>query len=158
MVALAKQGESAEVQCVVIPMQESRLLLPNECVAEILPWRRIKPLQAMPSWCSGILGWRGETIPVPRYELINEHASVTPGDGRCLVVMNRAKVASSPAFYALAAQGLPRLLQLSSEDLIHNEPLVGPMDSAAVMLGTEMVQIPNLELIERQVLSLGINR
>ncbi len=158
MSALAVGSELQEVQCVVIPLQDARLLLPNECVAEILPWRRIKPLQGLPPWCMGILGWRGETIPVVRYELLNEHVDAKSAQGRCIVVMNRSKLAMGPSFYAFAAEGLPRLLQLTSDDVEQSEPLVGPVDTAALKLGTELVQIPNLELVEREVLALGIGR
>jgi len=156
MSAAAANASVKEVQCVVIPLQESRLLLPNECVAEILPWRRIKPLQAMPNWCMGILGWRGETIPVVRYELLNDHADGKLAEGRCIVVMNRTHMPMGPSFYAIAAEGLPRLLQINSEDLDQVEPVVGPADTTAIKLGTELVQVPNLELVERQVQSLGI--
>lgn len=158
MSALAVGAEVEEVQCVLIPLQDSRLLLPNECVAEILPWRRIKPLQAVPSWCLGILGWRGETIPVMRFEVLNEHEGARTSEGRCIVVMNRAKLAVGPSFYAFAAEGLPRLMQVNAEDLSGSEPLVGPADVAAIKLGTELVQIPNLELVEREVSALGIGR
>ncbi len=158
MSALAMSGELQEVQCVVIPLQDSRLLLPNECVAEILPWRRIKPLQGVPPWCMGILGWRGETIPVVRYEMLNEHAAARNSEGRCIVVMNRSKLAMGPSFYAFAAEGLPRLLQITNDDLDQVEPVVGPTDTAAVKLGTELVQIPSLEIVEREVLALGIGR
>ena len=89
----------------------------------------------------------------PLHELLRAQT-----DGSCIVVMNRTKLPSGPSFYALATQGLPRLLQLQADDLSDNEPVVGPMDVAAVKLGTELAQIPNLELIERQVLSLAIGR
>ena len=158
MSALAVGAEVEEVQCVVIPLQDARLLLPNECVAEILPWRRIKPLQAVPSWCLGILGWRGETIPVVRFEVLNEHEDARSEEGRCIVVMNRAKLPIGPSFYAFAAEGLPRLMQVNSDDMAGSEPLVGPADTAAIKLGTELVQIPDLEMVERQVLALGIGR
>lgn len=158
MSAVAVGTEVDEVQCVLIPLQDARLLLPNECVAEILPWRRIKPLQAVPNWCLGILGWRGETIPVVRFEVLNEHDNARSEEGRCIVVMNRAKLPIGPSFYAFAAEGLPRLMQVNSDDMAGSEPLVGPADTAAIKLGTELVQIPNLEMVEREVLELGIGR
>ena len=45
----------------MIPLADTHLLLPNVTIAEILPWRRIKPLADGPKWCLGLLGWRGET-------------------------------------------------------------------------------------------------
>ena len=53
-----------ELSCVMLPLNGIQLLLPNVCVAEIVPWRRVKVLEDAPDWCLGLLGWRGESIPV----------------------------------------------------------------------------------------------
>ena len=63
MVAVVAE-DLTELSCVLIPLDGARLLLPNISVAEILPWRRVKALNDGPDWCLGLLGWRGETIPV----------------------------------------------------------------------------------------------
>lgn len=39
-----------ELSCVLIPSGSFQLLLPNVSVAEILPWRRIKPIESSPAW------------------------------------------------------------------------------------------------------------
>ncbi|MEM1230935.1 MAG: chemotaxis protein CheW, partial [Pseudomonadota bacterium] len=83
-------ADAEEVQCVVIPLLNSSLLLPNVCIAEILPWRRVKALKSTPDWLTGLLGWRGETLPVVNFELLNEHPEARVANGRCLVIMNRA--------------------------------------------------------------------
>ncbi|MFK7912382.1 MAG: chemotaxis protein CheW [Pseudomonadales bacterium] len=154
MDAAADMGE--EVQCVMIPLAHSNILLPNVCVAEILPWRRIKALQSVPDWMSGILGWRGETVPVVNFELLNEHPDSRVANGRCLVVMNRAGLSRGPAFYGIVAEGLPRLLQVAAEDLVARDENGGPYTSAHVQLGTEAAVIPDLERLERQIKMLGL--
>ena len=73
--------EPSELSCVLIPLQQGQLLLPAVCVAEIMPWRRIKVLEDMPSWCLGLLGWRGETVPVLRFERLNQPRSSGPAGG-----------------------------------------------------------------------------
>ena len=73
----------SELSCVIIPLQGLQLLLPSVCIAEILPWRRIKPLKDGPEWCLGELGWRGEAVPVIRFERLNQPSADTPGSGRC---------------------------------------------------------------------------
>lgn len=148
--------EGEEVQCVMIPLAHSNLLLPNVCVAEILPWRRIKSLQSVPDWMSGLLGWRGETVPVVNFELLNEHPRSRVANGRCLVVMNRAALSRGPAFYAVVAEGLPRLVQIAAEDLVSNDDPRGPYGASSVQLGTESAVIPDLEGLERQIKMLGL--
>ena len=41
---MSAMDELEELSCVLIPTQPVQLLLPNVCVAEIVPWRRIKPM------------------------------------------------------------------------------------------------------------------
>ena len=143
-----------ELSCVVIPLENSQLLLPNVCVAEILPWRRVKALSETPPWCLGLLGWRGEMVPVVRFETLNGKPGPARKQGRCMVVMNRARNAKGLPFYALAAEGLPRLVQLTAEDLSNEACRLGPAESVVVKLGTETAVIPNLNAIETAVAKL----
>ena len=146
--------ELSELSCVLIPLDGVNLLLPNVSVAEILPWRRVKVLSEAPDWCLGLLGWRGETIPVVRFEALNGAGESARKAGRCMIVMNRARSATGLPFYALAAEGLPRMLQLTADDLSNEPGRLGPAESVAVRLGTESAVIPNLEFIESQIASL----
>ena len=110
--------ESAELSCLLIPLtQGAQLLLPGVCIAEVLPWRRVKPLADAPDWCLGVLGWRGKVVPTIRFEQLHRAASQVPAAGRCLVVMNRTQSNVGVPFYALAAAGLPRMVQLTGDDL-----------------------------------------
>src|SRR5512138_2240469 len=107
MAAAVSVDDAKELACVMIPLADTHLLLPNVTVAEILPWRRIKPLQGAPKWCLGLLGWRGETVPVLQFEALNGKEYLATGRSRCLLIMNRARRANGRAFYGLASVGLP---------------------------------------------------
>jgi len=147
-------NEANELSCIVIPLEDTQLLLPNVCVAEILPWRRVRTLAETPAWCLGLLGWRGEMVPVVRFETLNGKPGPARKAGRCMVVMNRARNAKGLPFYALAVEGLPRLVQLTSEDLDSESCRLGPAETAVVKLGTEIAVIPNLNMIETAVAKL----
>ena len=153
MVAVVAE-DLTELSCVLIPLDGAHLLLPNISVAEILPWRRVKALNDGPDWCLGLLGWRGETIPVVRFEVLNGGDNTARRAGRCMIVMNRARTANGLPFYAIAAEGLPRMLQLTADDLSNESGRLGPAESVAVRLGTESAVIPNLDFLESQIASL----
>ena len=154
MAAVMNQ-EGSEVSCVVIPAGKRALLLPNVCVAEILPWRRIKVVADQPDWCLGLLGWRGESVPVVSFDKFNGDARA-PTTGRCLVVMNRARRVDSRAFYALLAQGLPRMVQLSPDDVANQSGNLGNAESMFARVGTEDVVIPKLSVLEDAVTDLHL--
>jgi chemosensory pili system protein ChpC len=155
--AAAVVQEPSELSCVLIPLEVGQLLLPSVCIAEIMPWRRIKVLPDAPDWCLGLLGWRGETVPVIRFEHVNQPVSNGRRPGRCLVVMNRTG-ASAPSFYALAAEGLPRLVQLTQADLGDQEERRGKADARIVRVGAETASIPSLGYLEEQVAGLPSGR
>ena len=150
MAAVVAQ-ELSEMSCVLIPLNNAALLLPNVCVAEILPWRRVKAVQGLPEWCLGLLGWRGEMVPVVRFERFNDEQFENRKMGRCMVVMNRTRVADGIPFYAIAAEGLPRMLQLAEDDLSNVPGKLGNAEVVSLRVGTETAVIPNLELLERSV-------
>lgn len=151
--AAAVAQEPSELSCILIPLRDRQLLLPSVCVAEIMPWRRIKTQQGLPNWCLGLLGWRGEAVPVARFEALNEPSEEAPTQGRCLVVMNRTG-AGPASFYALAAEGLPRLVQLADDDLRDDNQRPGAAEARVVRLGTEIASIPDLAYVEQQVAEL----
>jgi chemosensory pili system protein ChpC len=138
----------------MIPLNGTHLLLPNICVAEILPWRRVKMLEDAPNWCLGLLGWRGESIPVVRFERLNKTSVEDRRVGRCMIVMNRAHASQTIPFYALAAEGLPRMVQLTDDDLDNVPTKLGPAEMISLRVGTEPAIIPNLEFVEQQVAAL----
>ena len=157
MAALVAEELNSELACVIIPLEGSQLLLPNVCVAEILPWRRVKVLGESPAWCLGLLGWRGEMVPVVRYEALNGQSRQARKSGRCMVVMNRARNAKGLPFYAMAAEGLPRMVQITGEDLERlkdRSHKSGPAELLAVKLGAETAVIPDLGKIETAVAGL----
>jgi chemosensory pili system protein ChpC len=152
MAAALSVDEAKELACVMIPLADTHLLLPNVTIAEILPWRRIKPLQNAPKWCLGLLGWRGETVPVIQFEALNGGAdSGAAARSRCLLIMNRARRANGRAFYGLASTGLPRIVHLSDDDLQNRAVRLGPAEVAALNVGTEAAVVPNLSFIEEQL-------
>lgn len=157
MAALVAEEQNPELACVIIPLEDAQLLLPNVCIAEILPWRRVKALGESPPWCLGLLGWRGEMVPVVRYETLNGKPGQPRKSGRCMVVMNRARNAEGLPFYAIAAEGLPRMVQLAAADLerLKDESSDGgPAELLAVKLGAEVAVIPDLAKIETAVAGL----
>ena len=151
---MSGMDDREELSCVLIPTQPVQLLLPNVCVAEIVPWRRIKPMSNGPAWCLGQVGWRGEVLNVVSYGVLNGRAQARDEQGRCLVVMNRARNSAGTAFYALAAVGLPRMLQLLEDDLHNLDVELGVADVMQVRVGTEAATIPDLAYIEDRLAEL----
>ena len=152
MVMIAEELGS-DINCVLLPIGQLGLLVPSVCVAEVLPWRRIREVSNSPDWLLGTLAWRGDAIPVVRFETINGATDEQPRESECVAVMNRCRTAHGEPFYAIATDGLPRMIQVGEEDIVAEQMHLGIAESAAIKLGTEQVRIPNLGYVEDQLMS-----
>jgi chemosensory pili system protein ChpC len=147
----ADTSDAAEVTCVLVPLHEHTLLIPNACVAEVLPWRRSKQLAGVPPWCIGVLGWRGESVVVVDYEVVvgGQPAS---SPHRAMVVLKKTGSWEGSAFYAVAAAGLPRLVHVGEQELGAADD--GDAHAAVAMrvaVGTEEALIADFGYLEEQV-------
>ncbi len=68
--------------------------------------------------------------------------------------MNRSRTVEGLPFYALAAEGLPRIVQLTAEDMSNVPTKLGVADTMALRVGSEPAIIPNLQYLEVQVANL----
>jgi len=152
MVMIAEEIGS-DLNCVVLPIGQLGLLVPSVCVAEVLPWRRIREVGNSPEWMLGVIAWRGDSIPVVRFESLNGATETPSQDCECVAVMNRCRSAHGQSFYAVATDGLPRMVQVGEEDVFPEQTHLGVAESAAVKLGAEQLRIPNLGYIEDQLMT-----
>ncbi len=150
---LSEPADEALIDVLMIATDAGHLLVPNVCVAEVLPWRRPSERPAVPPWYRGELEWRDRRVALVDYALLDaegEQASSPHGAGACQVVLNRIRPDTPVAFYALVAGALPRLLHLAAEDLERSDD-GGAADLMAVQVGTELARIPDLEALEQLV-------
>ena len=146
----AQQPVADEVSCVFVPLREQTLLIPNACVAEVVPWRRTKKLTGVPPWCVGVLGWRGESVVVLDFETVLD-ADDRPQGHRAMLIVRKAQDWEGSAFYALATAGLPRLMALGEAELSSAAEDDDAAIDLRVSVGAESVIIPKLSYLESQV-------
>jgi chemosensory pili system protein ChpC len=143
-----------ELSCILLPVAGGALLLPAVTAAEVVAGRRLVDVDGSPEWCAGTFAWRGVTVPVVRFSVLNERA--VNERGRCIVVCNRVRHRQGIRFYGLMADGMPRLLRLSAADIENHRTALGTAEVAAVRIGTEVAAVPNLTLLEDAVASLTL--
>ena len=149
-----------EPSCIVIPRTDANLLLPDVCIAEIVPWTQT-PLSNDSVWgCLGSIQWREHTLPVVHdlnFSSAGQKSAAIPLAAQtpdCLVILNRTQSTAGPAFYALTATGLPYLL--SQVNIVLDETLgePRPADQARVRIGDQQAIIPNLTYVEGKLAEL----
>jgi len=140
-----------DLSCLLLPLGSLSLLVPSACVVEVLPWRRVRAIPDMPTWLLGVTGWRGDSIPVLRFEPLNGAVDAFPARGSCVAVMNRCQSSTGQPFYGIATDSLPRMVQVSPEDVDAQQTHAGIAEMAVAKMGNEQVRVPNLGYIEDQL-------
>lgn len=137
--------------CVLIPVVEGMLLLPNVSIAEIVDFAEPEPAEDAPSWLLGHIVWRGIRLPVISYDNANGGQASQGNSRKRIVVLNTiGKDHDKQPFLALVIQDIPRQAKLNEADLApRDEQTGGPADLMMVELEGETVRIPNLEYLEQ---------
>ncbi|MEX0605745.1 MAG: chemotaxis protein CheW [Marinobacter sp.] len=143
-------NESQILPCVMIPMTDRQLLLPNVSIAEVVDFAGAEPVDNAPGWLLGQLNWRGLQLPVISYDAANGGTAVTPDGnrGRIAVINTIGKHHDQLPFLAMVTQGIPSQARLAEDQVRPLEEEPGPADLMVVDVDGHTAYIPNLEFLE----------
>lgn len=107
-----------QLSCVLIPVRDQTLLLPNVSIAEIVDYD-LETDNSERRWFLGRIQWRGVSLPVLSWEAANggEPAKPEGRRGRILVLNTISNKHESMPFIAMATQGIPRQAKVAPSDL-----------------------------------------
>jgi chemosensory pili system protein ChpC len=107
-----------EIRCILAPLTNGQLLLPNSAIAEVLAYAQPEPFRQGPPWLLGEMAWEGWQVPIVCFEQIadkGQRSAVTPRS-RILVIKTLGE-STQVNYIGLLIQGLPRLTRVTPETL-----------------------------------------
>ena len=139
-----------EIRCVLVPVGELRLLLPNATIAEVVTQSTPEPVEGAPRWLLGRIAWRGWRVPLVSFTRL---AGTGEGDSELTVRVAVLKALGGDPklpFIAVLTQGFPRLTTLNAELIIptHDGRDLPAGVRAHVLVRDDVAMIPDLEWIE----------
>ncbi|MBS3804645.1 MAG: chemotaxis protein CheW [Oleiphilaceae bacterium] len=136
--------------CVMIPMTDRQLLLPNVSIAEIVDYMAAEKPAGAPDWLVGNLNWRGQDLPVLSYDAANGGTAALPDGnrGRIAVLNTIGEYHDQLPFFAIVTQGIPSQAKLAGDQIQSTQSDTGPADLMAVDVEGHIAFIPNLEYLE----------
>ena len=145
-----------EIRCVLVPVGEARMLLPNATIAEVVTHSTPEPIEGAPDWLLGRIAWRGWRVPLVSFTRL---AGTAEGDSELVVRVAVLKALGGDPrlpFIAVQTQGFPRLTTLNAELIIPTHDGKGLPDGvrAHVLVRDDVAMIPDLEWIEAHLLDL----
>lgn len=137
--------------CVIIPMHDTQLLLPNVSIAEVVDFATSEAESGSPEWLVGWLEWRGLSLPVISYDAANGNKLVVPGGnrGRVVVLNTIGQHHEETPFLALVTQGIPSQLRITADQVRETDGDKGQADQLLVELDGDSAVIPDLEYLEK---------
>ena len=158
MTELNQTKTDSVVRTQLVPLSDMQMVLPNTCIAEVIPYQPPEPVENSPDWLLGMINWRGVTIPVISFEAVNGlDFHDDPKENRIAVLNGISGNAELP-FYGLVVQGIPRLLTLdrSSISAVSKPDTKLPMSLEQTQIGDESAVIPDQDKIEKMLKKQGI--
>lgn len=145
-----------EIRCVLVPVGDLRLLLPNATIAEVITHSTPEPVSGAPDWLLGRISWRGWRVPLVSFTTLSGAAE---GDADLSVRVAVLKALGDDPklpFIAVITQGFPRLTTLNAELILptHDGKPLPPGVRAHVLVRDDVAMIPDLEWIEAQLLDI----
>ena len=144
---------ASEVRCMLIPLRQGRLLLPNSTVAEVMGYRDPDPVDGAPDWVRGKVGWRQRDILVVDFErLLGRRDSAASVRQRIAVCYSLDPEASWPVL-GLLSQGIPRLLRVDEEAIADAGAPVQDRDPVRmrVIVDGEELLVPDLDKLRQRL-------
>lgn len=148
---------ATELYSLLIPLHQSRLIVPRTCVAEVVGYSTPVPPDDAPPWYVGLLPWNGRQLPVLSFEAAAGHALPEQGGRTRVVVFHATAGQLQPPFFGVLTQGFPQLVRVNAE-VLSADPERFPDDGPVicrVRMANEAPLVPDLERLERMLLSLA---
>lgn len=142
----------AELASLLLPVQGSMLILPNEAVAEVISHAQVTPIAGAPAWMQGTIDWRGLALPLVSYERMNGMPARPEKGALRVAVINGIGGDDRLPFFGLVTSGIPRPIRLQKDELTLREGKKGPADVMLVTTREVDAVIPKLLLIENMLL------
>jgi chemotaxis signal transduction protein len=108
---------NAKIECYVIPSLPLPVLLPVECVAEIVKKPIIEPLSKAPtSWMKGHVNWQNQRLPLMSFESLLVKDVKQPDNTKpSMVVLNAIPDAARKAYSGLLCYGDIDIIEVDSK-------------------------------------------
>ncbi|MEJ2344177.1 MAG: chemotaxis protein CheW [Gammaproteobacteria bacterium] len=144
---------TTSVPSLLLPLNDATLLLPNAAVAEVVGYADPQPVADVPDWLQGVVHWRGFQLPLVAFEQLMGGGRAPEQGGARIAVLNTLNENPDMPFFAMALQGIPRLLRADGT-VVTSVPDGSDRPTGVlcrVLVNGETMLVPDLDAIERML-------
>jgi len=152
--SLVSSEAPATLNCLLVPLADRHLLMPNVTVAELIAYRQPQATPGLPAWLLGQVQWRDLNLPLFCFEAADGGEARLGAQAR-VVVLNALGGRDHVKFIALLVQGIPRPVKVDA-GLPRANVALGLLELDAVNLGDVQARIPDLVALEQKLADAGL--
>ena len=139
----------SEVASLIIPLENSSLLVPNSCVAEIVPYATTETAEDAPEWVIGNVSWRDLPLPCLSFEKLIGAIEGEVAVAERIAIFNTLGEDFEKRFYGIVINGIPRLARITEQEIVEEEAEKSAFEKMKVQINGEPCTIPDLEAVEK---------
>ncbi len=107
----------ADLRGVLLPLNETQLLLPNVTVSEVIGYRDPDPVINAPAWMLGSVTWRQRKVPLVTFEYFVLKEAAAPGYRSRIALCHNLHANPEVPFIGILCNSIPRLARVNSETI-----------------------------------------
>lgn len=148
-------GQVTAIHCLMIPISNEILLLPNASIAEVIGFQEPEKGSDANDWLLGRINWRDYRVPVISFELATGIGSeVSTRKASRIAILNTLNGNSKLPYIGMLTQGIPHLQVVQERNIIPNTQ--GDNKSRFikeyVLVNGEPAAIPDIDELEKRLL------
>lgn len=148
---MSAANQVEELYSLLTPLVGGRMIVPRNCVVEIIGSGGIREVAGAPAWLLGVVSWNGLELPVISFEGAC-HREVPESGRRSRIAVFTALTDKLPGgFLGILTQGFPQLVRINPDVVaLDDEPEYSADEPVLCQLRmmNERPVIPDLERLE----------
>lgn len=148
-------GQITAIHCLMIPVSNEILLLPNASIAEVIAFQTPDADNSSNDWLLGRINWRDYRVPVLSFELLTGIGSeLSTRKGSRIAILNTLNGNSKLPYIGMVTQGIPHLQVVQEKNIIPNaqDADKSACIKAYVLVNGEPAAIPDIDELEKRIL------
>lgn len=147
----ASAATNEDLYSLLVPLAGGRLIVPRNCIIEIIGSGDLKPIDGAPPWLLGAVSWDQHALPVISFEAAC-HRAVPEKNRRSRIAVFATLTDALPGGYlGILTQGFPQLVRVNPEVMSLDEAPEYSADEPVLCqlrMMNERPLIPDLERLE----------
>jgi|GEM_PF-740388 len=145
-----------QIASLLLPLQDRKLILPVEAVADITPMAGLIVESRAERWVLGHKHWRNLRVPIIAFETYAGGSLKKHSEHARIAIINRYNKSAAQPVWGILIQGKPTRLGLSEQELIDTEETVSKAEHSCVNVKNVVARIPDLDALEKSLMEIGV--